>query len=718
MKLIRALQKGWCQHVYRDVVFGKLTSLRGDIGSGKTNFINGVVFAFTGDSRNEGNNDANISQLIGVDDPAFVAVEFEHNGLQGLIRRSLRPRGQELLLDGKKYTKDREIAEELRKLLGVDPVFLAERIFVPQWGIFSFIDQKAADRARDFGKLFGVGHAESLWEALGELKTPLLPIADDVTRLLAEEQKAAAAVPVWTAKLVEHDQLVARLRCDSEKRRQALASARAAGVLFHDLADTEKRYIAARGAVEPLRQRLATLAQEQAQAQQRAASLATACKDAAIAGPLWFAYRNAVRLRETAERTLQELEAQRQQIGEFTATVPAGYWNEAEREQWLGYRNRQEAETLKLRSFLNSCDPGRGIANCPTCGTPTDTPDLAGRIREAQTKLAQLDVQLVEVGNRRLWSTNYDRSRDDFQRRVQEAERNITGQRQLISCLPAATMPEVLETTVPLPVLQRDELQAGYQAAALTTQFNKGQAELANVSGQCEALLAQLRSLQQKVFELSPLSEDELKRLQDEDRQLIAAEGLLSTLQNELQQAKLTHEACARTRQAGEEAARRTLAITGLHDRVCTLRHALHRERLPSQVVRYNLTQLIHATNAYLVDFDDDLRIVRFENDHYVFRFRDGREQPATRLSGGQRMALGLAMRLAVNSMKAADLGLLCLDEPTVGLPAEKLAGLRRALDRFRKSNSGRELQVILMTHDAGLDEVCDTVIQFGGASP
>ena len=96
----------------------------------------------------------------------------------------------------------------------------------------------------------------------------------------------------------------------------------------------------------------------------------------------------------------------------------------------------------------------------------------------------------------------------------------------------------------------------------------------------------------------------------------------------------------------------------------------------------------------------------------FLVDFPDGRSQPASRLSGGQKVVLALAFRIAVNSLFAADLGVIALDEPTAYLDDENISCLDVALARLRDLSEARGLQCILITHEKGLGHLFDHVVQ------
>jgi exonuclease SbcC len=86
-----------------------------------------------------------------------------------------------------------------------------------------------------------------------------------------------------------------------------------------------------------------------------------------------------------------------------------------------------------------------------------------------------------------------------------------------------------------------------------------------------------------------------------------------------------------------------------------------------------------------------------------VFRcYYRGREVSWERLSGGEKVVLALALRLAIGDVLGAQrLRFFILDEPTVHLDSEKRKRLREVLMRL----SQKMPQVIVITHDEEIFE-------------
>jgi exonuclease SbcC len=86
-------------------------------------------------------------------------------------------------------------------------------------------------------------------------------------------------------------------------------------------------------------------------------------------------------------------------------------------------------------------------------------------------------------------------------------------------------------------------------------------------------------------------------------------------------------------------------------------------------------------------------------------------EVPATRLSGGQKIMLTIAYRLAINFTFATNLGLLCLDEPTVGLDDANLGALEKAFERLKQFSLANGVQIVVVTHEKGISHLFDHTI-------
>jgi exonuclease SbcC len=148
-------------------------------------------------------------------------------------------------------------------------------------------------------------------------------------------------------------------------------------------------------------------------------------------------------------------------------------------------------------------------------------------------------------------------------------------------------------------------------------------------------------------------------------------------------------------------------AVEGLRTEV------FHREALPRAVHSAAMALLEGRVAAnlellgapFLAEAQPDLS--------YVARFPD-RALPAAGLSGGQKVLLALAIRLAAAELFAPQLGMMVLDEPTDGLDADSRRTVAEVLGRLGSRLRERDQQLIVITHDQELRTAFDECLTLG----
>jgi exonuclease SbcC len=139
-------------------------------------------------------------------------------------------------------------------------------------------------------------------------------------------------------------------------------------------------------------------------------------------------------------------------------------------------------------------------------------------------------------------------------------------------------------------------------------------------------------------------------------------------------------------------------------------RMLLHRDNLPNMVAQAYMKSLNAHLEHYLEVFDVPFRARMMEDTSIVCQFGK-REIPAGRLSGGQRVALGLTWRFAVHALFVNHLGLMILDEPTVFLDRDRVDSVYKLLEKVKSYSKSAELQVLVSTHEGGLAGAFDQVM-------
>ena len=115
-----------------------------------------------------------------------------------------------------------------------------------------------------------------------------------------------------------------------------------------------------------------------------------------------------------------------------------------------------------------------------------------------------------------------------------------------------------------------------------------------------------------------------------------------------------------------------------------------------------NYCGILHAPFTLYVDPDTQNFLV----------VMDGEVKPAYQLSGGQKTIAAWAWHLALYEKHGSQLDFLWMDEPTTGLDDVNLINIGEAVRHLTRHCHGSGLQFIMVTHEANLAAVFDTVIR------
>ncbi len=134
-------------------------------------------------------------------------------------------------------------------------------------------------------------------------------------------------------------------------------------------------------------------------------------------------------------------------------------------------------------------------------------------------------------------------------------------------------------------------------------------------------------------------------------------------------------------------------------------------------IEKHIMLQVYHEFNRIFIDWfrlllDDEILSVRLDEEFSPVIEQNGYEVDITSISGGERTAVCLAYRLALNKVinefmtSITTKDILILDEPTEGFSHEQLDKLKDVLDELLIK------QVIIVSHEAKIESFVDTVIR------
>ena len=725
MKLLGLEVHNFCQHRHKEIEFhNRLNAFLGHNGSGKSNLLVSALGALTGDfSRTNGKKVENISQFAGEDEPSYVKLRFEHNGTTATVLRGLRGKQSYFQRDcsyshTQKIRGDKAVTAAVADLLDVSTQMLTQYVFVAQGEIFAPLAAKPAERARSFQKLFGVSEAEKCWEALGTFliqqrdrhrsAPDLQQITDD---LVAAERTLATCVEELetTFKDFPSEYIDAedpnRIRITSHNQ-WTRYNVEVEGILDKlqicaaDLDEACDEYARARFD----RDRYAMLVDESKQAYTDTKELLS------VQEKLQAEHNN-------RQRLTRAIVAARQEEEDNPEPVPPEDWvalDELTSPAAIAHIDELKAEQRKcdhLLAYFADPDSKHHQSECPTCGThvddiAVDAEELRGRLRDVSHELDEHKRKLAEATEHHAAMLRWNAWRNVW-------KRNIDHYQAEYDALPESSG-EPLDQDKIAEDTRFVEQHEAQMAMVLTTTAeydraagNKGYIEstIGGWNHELELVLAKRDEHVQMSFE--------------EVEEAEAACASRRTQHYAFIEAKSRKESAAQAVDSLDH--RRVQALNVLdelaradefYEHLEAVRQLLHRDNLPRIVAQNYLELLETDTNELLTLFDTDYRIRAVEGMGFEALFEDGRVQPAARLSGGQKVVLALAFRIAVNSMFANDLSLLCLDEPTAYLDDDNIGCLSVALDRLRDLSASRGLQCVLITHEDSLGHLFDQVVQ------
>ena len=716
MQILSVRLKNVCQ--MRDLAFTLspgMNAFIGPNGSGKSNTLKGIYAALTNDwSRNAGSKEMNICQAAGPKEKSEIELVFQHHGATYRLLRQLRPNKQELIIPGEEpITRDVLVNARVAQILGVSAEILDHYVFIDQWAMFDFLTVTDTERAKTFARLFGTLEAERTWQAVGEVLNGIeVPqVLADLDNYRLELQQTLRRIEELDAQLAEFADLPERPNPNDDEDTRAIREAhrrrvldneieqieRRLQTLFQDLADKERERAGFASDLESLRQ-----------ARCSGQEVVEAAK-AALAS--WQVLKEIQQSRARIEQQLKCVESEsvlkkKPSRGDLYVSDLDGPFNE--RHDFL------EAEISRLEKFVKSFDPVTGVAECPTCYTPAVY--LREAVEEAKRVLPDLKKEYEDKHSRIEYSRRVDREEREYYEWYAGWSQRVEALRKQVADLETVSRPDCDEETLKQIVAEAMELDQAIED--VENELNGIDREIATLRGRVqseERRLAEARAERGFLSVYGP--EEELERI---ERRIAARAAAFETRarlrgerRSEQRHLKSLQDSVAMLEGRRAEADRVHSWVRHLIE----IREVLHRDNLPRIVAQHYLRELQIDTNAFLEVFEAPFRVETDEKLSFRAVFHDGRNQPAVRLSGGEKVVLALAFRLSVNLMFAQDVGLLCLDEPTVGLDEHNLHCLKTALERLKELTRSRGLQVILVTHERGIGYLFDKVIDMSVTS-
>lgn len=680
-----------------------LVAVLGPNGSGKSNLANMIRTSITNDfTALAGVKADRISWDISAGEPSYVETEWEIDAGTMVVRRALANIGSGLWLNGEFLAESENgVTNEALKLLGVSKKIFDGFLFVNFWQLTEIAAGTKESRASLIQSLCALEHLPKVDTALRE------SIAGDKAALAAFDQ-------------VELD----NLRLAFEARKTAIRSYRQAMAEIDSqrLADdvvaeyrtavaTAKQYEDCRQNVEAAQDRL-----QKAKAKDKELSLQVAPLVAAAISDEQAAAgaREALASSEAEHAAYAAYAAYAKQLAAYQAmleapepVVPADPAEELVKASADAATAKDEAERIK--SLLKQVAAKANIT-CRECFSKIEvTAEFVASLKSLEAAaLARQAAAVARAAELRALAAEY---------RTQSAARTTWQANRVSAEIAIANLVKPAEVKVKPntdPVSLRAERDAADEA------YKTAASELAGVKAKLAVTEAGIVTAQDDLARwraalpaTAPVAPGDSVAAYVT---LLAEQDRLDTERRELELSlvadlKLCADGSRRIRAMASDRRKLRHLSKWIEDQQ-RARDVLKRDRLPLRVISGMLVKTAAKLNHYLSKLGASFR-VSADPEQFSFRihYDSGHDAPASSLSTGQSLCLGIAFWLARADVFAGQLPLFVFDEPTANLDAEHVLSAADMFASLSNDLIASKRQGIVITHHAAVANAAAQVI-------
>jgi DNA repair protein SbcC/Rad50 len=343
----------------------------------------------------------------------------------------------------------------------------------------------------------------------------------------------------------------------------------------------------------------------------------------------------------------------------------------------------KEMEIAEMRNKVESVGSLGGFTNCPLCGQKLDVQHVKNISHEYNAKIG-LTKSAIENLKTSLKSAEETKKSLELNRNTA-----LLAQKQL--------------ETVNREVAQQEELNSRMKGTIES--ISKAESKLASKMRELASKKQELEENEPLLLKVAKLKEerDELQKEYDETREAVGGlkkgisdgTGLIQSLSKEIEKMQKSSAKASYYRAVSTWVGEYFVpAVTDIE------RHVLASVNEEFDSVFSRIFSLLVEEVDIAVNVDDQFTPLIEES---------GYELDTQSLSGGERTAVALAYRLALNFMvkranEAMNADLLILDEPTEGFSKEQIYKLKTALDELKCN------QIIVVSHEPDLESMADRI--------
>lgn len=700
---------------HRDLVVkfrkGEITGIVGSNGAGKSTIVQSLKFVMTGESGNPG---AKIDDLNWVaaaaNEGGSVECLFTKNGEQGTIKRAIQRATASLAWGTVKERSVSSVNTAMMEILGVSPKTLEDIVFVMQGSIEKVLFDRPAERKKNFHALFGIDKAEDIRELLRK-ELASFGAAPSDERIAELERRLKVEIDPQLKDLVAKQQA-------TQAQMQGLDRATFQKTIsqFEEVQQLEQQIGTCRASVDTLQHEVSQLLSQRTEVTGRldASTKVVEARRAEVED-----LRAKVAVIDSSKKlhdTIVQLQADKQKaettLAEPPPTTPATTQEQiAEADKQL---QAARDDIAPQRAFVDAFAgaPDTVTMTCPTCGQLVENANervakMRANIAEQQQKIiavkTAVDKAAVELRKYETEKQRYETRTANAKLAIEEIESKLANLGPDQYTDDAASLMQQSQATI----AEFEKAEAEHkQLAALAPQF---EVSIASKSGQIKTLEAQLADLHTKLS-ASP-SESSYQTAHQMIQQLDTWNADIASFGGQISQLQQHRANTLNELERLKEQASGMAASKKYQDMCERARTLFHHDALPQVATQAFLVSLNDHLNKYLQTFQVPFGCTIAEDLSVMCSFPGVGMRTAARLSGGQKVVLGIAFRFAIYDMFAADLGFMVLDEPTNMLDQDRVAYVVEVLESVRRHAHNTGMQLIVITHEPELMQAVDQVV-------
>lgn len=696
----------FCQHVDRTITFGNgLNVIVGPNGCGKSNILNAIYGCLTGDfGRNAGKTVDNININKKSGETSYIELDLSHNNYDLSMTRRLEPADRRLTVGDESYTADKEVSDKLYNLLEVDKDILNQYVFVEQWDHFGPLSLAPAKRAAAFQKIFKIDQLGKISEELSDGSVKLASVNVSSYDLVALNSQLESLTAVIDEQQISLNLLTSLKDLDNKitelnnavndwKRKQKLTETIAnRKTLMSALSDKVEAYN------KELAERNAAIISisDEIEAAQESYDSATKIEAA------WIKYN--YYLDQKNKLTSKTADLMKESASKTEPLKPESYEESVDvivaKLDDLKFKHQQH------KQFLKSIDVANDSATCPTCGTSAK--NLLAKWKQAKEESTTLADEIITLSEQVTANNLYDKQYALYSVWLKSFEKRVDETAKAVESLNVEIQPEFSREEAAQIISSYNKLNSSLTSTAkiiakLDSDINLVNSSLAQHETELKAETEEIAKYEVITEEYINDANVQIAKIKEDKSAVTSLTTSIAVNKSELK--ALTEKINTAKAQMGQAELH-----SSWNDRIDNLKKVFKFNALPTVLSYKYMDRVVVELNNTLNDIGLPFNI-KLEDDLSFTANFGSHEVPATRLSGGQKIMLTIAYRLAINFTFATNLGLLCLDEPTVGLDDANLGALEKAFERLKQFSLANGVQIVVVTHEKGISHLFDHTI-------